>query len=366
MALRLPNWNRRLLGLSAGLLLCASAGCKNTPEVHSVGQHSSKPMGPGNIAATPPTSPAFNNLANNAPGFINNSPSATTTVVTTPTNPTVVTGPTTTTTAIVNPQGSRGLPSMPPPPLQQPQTYQPAPQQIVYGPNGQPMVPTNYGQPINQVQPNTYVPQNMPAQQQVIAQQGTTTYTQQGAPMYTQQGGPQQGTPMYIQQGGPQQGAPIYNPQGGPQQSAPTYIQQGGPQQGAPIYNPQGGPMQTAPVYNPQGMQIQPQSYQGQPQPPVMPMQPLSSNSMQGVKVPDLLPASVKAPSESKNGAALMPVSATVPANPSLDTKGPSARSVTQQQLLRTVDPLVSPTPEDVIAAPVTTFNSDSYSTPKK
>jgi hypothetical protein len=86
MALILQGWQRRFLGLSAGVLLCASVGCQNNKEERRpVLSQGSKPMGPGNTAMSPPVSPAWSNVAGNGPA---NSPAGNGT----PVGPTLQTG----------------------------------------------------------------------------------------------------------------------------------------------------------------------------------------------------------------------------------------------------------------------------------
>jgi hypothetical protein len=78
MALRINGLKRRHLEIGIGLLLCASVGCNTTkedrmPTLSQLG----KPMGAGNQVMSPPTSPAYSNLAGgNTGGSVNfaNSP----------------------------------------------------------------------------------------------------------------------------------------------------------------------------------------------------------------------------------------------------------------------------------------------------
>jgi hypothetical protein len=203
MALRLHGWKRRLLGLGAGLLICAGAGCKTPKETQgpALGQNAPlKPMGAGNTVANPPTSPAFNNLAgnptmNNGGTTFNNSPPYVNPPVTNAGRPMNTMSPGVVPMPNFTPpqnQAAFGSPSMQ---MQQVPNYgqNVPPQQF-----GQPVAPANYGQ----------MPQNG-------YPQGMQGYPQQQAPVY-QQGqvmqAPQMPQTQIINGPGPQLSAPVPPP----------------------------------------------------------------------------------------------------------------------------------------------------------
>lgn len=153
MSFRLKNCGRRLLGLGAGLLLCASVGCNTgRGEKQQVVNAPTKPMGPGNGVINPPTSPVFNNLNGNPGGTVNYQQS-----------PPYVNAP----GANVPMMGNRGTTNMPMQNVQMPQFNQ---QQN-----------TSFHQPM--MQPN-YGPQG---QMNQFGQPGVAPMTNQGVP---QMGGP--------------------------------------------------------------------------------------------------------------------------------------------------------------------------------
>jgi len=298
MALRLSPWKRRLIGLSAGLLLSTTVGCRST---HETGKP--KLMGSGNqTSANSPSSPAFKNLANNNPGFITkpvNTSVQTPAVVAAPTMTTPANSMSSvvTTTTSIPTSSSQQIPPMPSPAFQQ-QYVQPAanPQYAppMMAPNGQQMASPHYSGP-NYQAPNPQYYEQPPAPGQGMQQ-------------------PQ----MQLQQ-------------------VPTYQEQ--QMQGTPQMQ-----MQQPQMQQPQ-MQVQPGVYyQGQPvQPQMMPMQP-QIQPMGGVKVPDGLPPSVTGPS-------LLPASYSAPnlsLNPPPELKSPSARVVAEYPAKTRSEP------EEVITAPIT------------
>jgi hypothetical protein len=303
MALRLHGWKRRLLGLGAGLLICAGAGCKTTKDKEPQGPplalgHNAplKPMGAGNTVANPPTSPAFSNLAGNS---MNNG------------------GMTVNSPPYVNP------------PV------------------------TNAGRPMNTMSPGVAPIPNFAPQNQAAF--GGQSMQMQQVPNYGQNVPPQQFNPQvapanYGQM--PQNGYP-QGMQGYPQQQAPVY------QQGQVMQAPQmpqtqiingPGPQLSAPV--PPPLMNTPTSL------PLIPAGsvPLSSrDAMQGLKVPEM-PSTSLTGVDSKGlptGSQLLPVSGGGPSN---DVIRADARL--PQVNVMDVSPkrVNAPPPEDVISAPLTIF----------
>lgn len=365
MTLRFQGWKRRFLGLGAGVLLCASTGCVSDKEERRIGQGPApinKPMGPGNTVVSPPTSPAFNNLANNGPGFVSPPPLGPTAVNQTAAMPMMPSGPnrantmpmvnqpvntsmnpasfsnsSPNSTLVMPAQGVQAsyslqqpMPGMPQPQApammqSNPQAMQvqmpPMPQQSMNQPQNLPVassmnqpqgmqVPHSMNQPQGMQAPNSMSqPQSIPVQ----------------PPMMPQNYQPQ--TPMHM----PQQQQMIQYQQGMPmpqQQSG----QQTVPQNYGNYQQPQ---IQMMPAPAPQAQPL-----------PLMPPSNLSS------RTPDRLPASVTASAPANGRTGVVQASASMP-DP---YQAPSAKVVASYPIRQPNDPsLVLPPTDDVIeSAPVT------------